>query len=75
MRENKISREIVDAAFKIHTGLGAGLLESVYEAVMAYELQKQNLRFERQKLISVVYEGMHLGEAFRADFLDLISSY
>ena len=69
MRENDISKEIVDAAFKIHTKLGAGLLESVYEAVMAYELQKRGLGFERQKPIPVVYEGMHLGEGFRADFI------
>jgi GxxExxY protein len=59
----------VDAAYRIHTRLGAGLLESVYEAVMAYELQKRGLRFERQKPIPVVYEGMHLGEGFRADFI------
>jgi GxxExxY protein len=69
VRENEIAREIVDAAYKIHTGLGAGLLESVYEAVMAYELQKRGLKFERQKPIPVVYEGMHLGEGFRADFI------
>ncbi|MGL5832352.1 MAG: GxxExxY protein [Waterburya sp.] len=69
MRENELAREIVDAAYKIHTGLGAGLLESVYEAVMAYELQKRGLKFERQKPIPVVYEGMHLGEGFRADFI------
>ena len=69
MRENQISREIVDAAYQIHTRLGAGLLESVYETVMAYELQKRGLRFERQKPIAVVYEGMNLGEGFRADFI------
>jgi len=69
VRENEISREIVDAAFKIHTRLGAGLLESVYEAVMAYELKKRGLRLERQKPIPVVYEGMDLGEGFRADFI------
>lgn len=69
MRENEIAKEIVDAAYRIHTRLGAGLLESVYEAVMAYELQKRGLKFERQKLIPVVYEGMHLGEGFRADFI------
>ncbi|MGL4882146.1 MAG: GxxExxY protein, partial [Waterburya sp.] len=57
MRENDVAKEIVDAAYKIHTGLGAGLLESVYEAVMAYELGKRGLRFERQKPIPVVYEG------------------
>lgn len=69
MRENEIAREIVDAAYKIHLGLGAGLLKSVYEAAMAYELQKRGLQFERQKPIPVVYEGMHLGEGFRADFI------
>ncbi|MDJ0588443.1 MAG: GxxExxY protein [Pleurocapsa sp. MO_226.B13] len=69
MRENEISREIVDAAYQIHTRLGAGLLESVYEAVMAYELGKRGLGFERQKPIAVVYEEMHLGEGFRADFI------
>lgn len=69
MKENEISKEIVDAAYQIHTRLGADLLESVYEVVMAYELQKRGLRFERQKPISVVYEGMHLGEDFRANFM------
>ncbi|HEY9768434.1 MAG TPA: GxxExxY protein [Coleofasciculaceae cyanobacterium] len=69
MRENEVAREIVDAAYCIHTRLGAGLLESVYEAVMAYELQKRGLRFERQKPIPVVYEGMQLEEGFRADFI------
>ena len=69
MRENEITGEIVDAAYKIHTRLGAGLLESVYEAVMAYELKKRELRFERQKPIPVVYEGVNLGEGFRADFI------
>ncbi len=69
MRENEITGKIVDAAFQIHTRLGAGLLESVYEAVMAYELKKRGLRFERQKPIPVVYEGIHLGEGFRADFI------
>ena len=69
MRENEITGEIVDAAYQIHTRLGAGLLESVYEAVMAYELKKRGLRFERQKPIPVVYEGVNLGEGFRADFI------
>lgn len=69
MRENEISREIVDAAYKIHIGLGAGLLESAYEAVMAYELGKRGLEFEKQKSIPIVYEGIHLKEGFRADFV------
>ena len=69
MKENEISREIVDAAYQIHTKMGAGLFESVYETIMAYELQKRGLRFERQKPIPVIYEGVHLGEGFRADFI------
>jgi GxxExxY protein len=47
-RENEISREIVDAAYKIHTTLGPGLLESVYETVLAHELTRRGLNVERQ---------------------------
>ena len=48
MDENPISKEIVDAAYKIHTTLGPGLLESVYEITLAYELRKRGLRVLRQ---------------------------
>ena len=51
MTENEIVREVVDAAYKIHTSLGPGLLESVYEAVLAYELRKRGLNVIRQKPI------------------------
>lgn len=47
MRENEIAKEIVDAAYQIYTKLGPWLLESVYEAVMAYELKKRSLNFVR----------------------------
>lgn len=56
MHENPISKEIVDAAFKIHTTLGPGLLESVYESVLAYELNKRGLTIERQVPVMVEYE-------------------
>jgi GxxExxY protein len=69
MKENDVARQIVDAAFKIHTTLGPGLLESVYEAVMAYELKKRGPTFLRQHPIPVVYEDVHLEEGFRADFI------
>ncbi|MBC6418172.1 MAG: GxxExxY protein [Prochloron sp. SP5CPC1] len=69
MRENEITGEIVDVAYQIHTKLGPGLFESVYEAVMAYELEKRELKFERQKPIPVIYKGVHLEEGFRADFI------
>ena len=69
MTENEIAKEIVDTAYKIHTTLGPGLLESVYESVMAYELQKRGLQVERQKPLPVVYEDVRLEEGFRADLL------
>jgi len=69
MTENEIAKEIVDTAYKIHTTLGPGLLESVYESVMAYELQKQGFRVERQKALPVIYEDVRLEEGFRTDLL------
>jgi GxxExxY protein len=69
MTENEITKEIVDAAFKIHTTLGPGLLESVYEVVLAHELSNRGLHVERQKSLPVVYESIRLEEGFRADLL------
>jgi GxxExxY protein len=69
MTENEISKQIVDVAYKIHTTLGPGLLESVYETVMAYELTKRGLRVVRQQPIPVVYESVHLEVGFRADLI------
>lgn len=69
MTENEIARQIVDAAYKIHTTLGPGLLESAYEAILAHELQKRGLRVVRQKPIPVVYDGLHLEIGYRADLI------
>ncbi|MEW5859339.1 MAG: GxxExxY protein [Cyanobacteriota bacterium] len=69
MTENEIAKEIVDAAYKIHTHLGPGLFESVYEAVLAYELERRGLRVVRQQPIPVVYENVKLEEGFRADLI------
>ena len=69
MTENEIARVVVDAAFQIHTRLGPGLLESVYEAAMTYELEKRGLEVIRQQPIPVVYESIHLQEGFRADLI------
>lgn len=69
MTENDISRVIVDVAYKIHTTLGPGLLESVYETVMEYELKARGLSVERQRGIPVVYDGMKLDDGFRADLI------
>ena len=65
----KLPRKLLNAAFKIHTRLGPGLLESVYQAVMAYELQKRGLRVIREQPIPVVYENVHLEMGFRADLV------
>jgi GxxExxY protein len=69
MKENEIARVIVDAAYHIHTTLGPGLLESVYEAVLAYELEERGLGVERQKPIPVMYEEVWMEEGFRADLV------
>jgi len=69
MHENEIANVIVNAAYKIHTTLGPGLLESVYEAIMAYELQKRGLMAVRQVPIPVIYENIEFDEGFRADLV------
>ena len=69
MTENAIAKEIVDAAFRIHTTLGPGLLESVYDAVLAYELAQRGLRVSRQQPIPVVYGTVRIDMGFRADLI------
>ena len=65
----RIAREIVDAAFKVHTALGPGLLESVYETCLEYELLKRGLRVERQKKVTIRYDDVELDDALRLDLL------
>jgi GxxExxY protein len=67
--ENAIAKEIVDAAFRIHTTLGPGLLESVYNAVLAHELGRRGLRTSQQQPIPVVYENFRIDIGFRADLV------
>ena len=69
MTENEVAKIIVDCAYKVHTTLGPGLLESVYEAALAYELGTRGLQTERQKPLPVVYENVRLEEGFRADLV------
>lgn len=69
LTENEIAREIVDAAFQIHQRLGPGLLESVYEVVLAYELKKRGLHVVRQVPVPIIWDGLHFEEGFRADLL------
>jgi GxxExxY protein len=69
MRENDISAIILDSAIEVHRALGPGLLESVYEVALAHVLVRRGLRVERQVLIPVTFDGVSLGDGFRADLL------
>ena len=69
MTENEIAKIIVDAAFQIHKRLGPGLLESVYEVVLAHELKKRGLRVKRQVQVAIVYDDIKFDEGFRADLI------
>jgi GxxExxY protein len=64
-----LTQEIIGAAIKIHRRLGPGLLESAYEACLAYELQTLGRRVERQKAVPLFYEGVKLDCGFRADLI------
>ena len=67
--ENSIARDIVDASFKIHSTLGPGLLESVYETILAHKLVARGLSVKRQEGIPVIYEGIKFDEGFRSDLI------
>jgi len=69
MTENEAAKHIVDVAFKIHTTYGPGLLESVYEHIMTYELEKRGMLVNFQQPIPVVHENVRMGVGFRADLI------
>ncbi len=69
MDENQIGREVVDAAVKVHAALGPGLLESVYEVVLARELERRGLSVQRQVAVPIEYRGLQFDEGFRADII------
>jgi GxxExxY protein len=69
MTENEIGRVIVDSALTVHREIGPGLLETVYEVIMAHELTKRRLSVRRQVPISIEYRGVKFDEAFRADIV------
>ena len=64
-----VARQIVDAAFKVHSTLGPGLLESVYEVCLVHELSKRGLKVLRQVSLPVIYDGLQLDAGFRLDLL------
>ena len=69
MTENEVATQIVDAAYRIHTSLGPGLLESVHEVVLAYDLEKRGLRVVRQQPVPIIYQGVRIEIGFRADLI------
>ncbi|MFL5338608.1 MAG: GxxExxY protein [Gemmataceae bacterium] len=69
MTENELARIIVDTAFKVHTKLGPGLLESVYHAVMKHELKKRGLEVEGEVAVPVMWDELQLEVGFRADLI------
>ena len=66
---NSLAKIIVDSAFQVHKGLGPGLLETVYEAALEYELCKRGLIVDRQRPIPVKYKDVCFDEGYRADLL------
>jgi GxxExxY protein len=69
MTENELSKIAVDICYRVHKQLGPGLLESVYEAAICYELDKAEISYTRQEGIRAVYDGIYLDIGFRADII------
>lgn len=67
--ENQLAQMVVNCCYKIHTSLGPGLLESVYEEVLSYELRKLNLQFHRQVPVPVFYDDVVMDIGFRPDIV------
>jgi GxxExxY protein len=75
MTLNDITGQIVDAAMKVHTALGPGLLESAYEACLAFELTKRGLRVERQVALPVTYDEVRIDVGYRLDLFSRRTGY
>ena len=69
MTENEIGKIIVDTAITVHKELGPGLLETVYEVILAHELERRGLSVNRQVSIPIEYHGIKFDEGFRTDIL------
>ncbi|MCP4040460.1 MAG: GxxExxY protein [Gammaproteobacteria bacterium] len=69
MHENQIAKEVVDAAFHVHSTIGPGLLETVYEVLLAHEIGEKGLSVKRQYPISIRYKNLTFNEGFRADII------
>jgi GxxExxY protein len=69
VHENEIGKIVVDAAIAVHREIGPGLLESVYEVILAHELRERGLNVERQVAVPITCRGIHFDEGFRADII------
>jgi len=69
MTENEIGKIVIDAAVHVHRELGPGLLETVYEVILAHELRERGLGVERQVPVAIEYQGIKFDEGFRADII------
>ena len=69
MTENEIGRIVVDCAVRLHKELGPGLLETVYEVILANELRLRGLRVDRQVPVPITFHGQEFEEGFRADIV------
>ena len=69
MVENRVSGKVIDAAYAVYSGLGPGLLESVYEDALAYELKSRRISFKRQISLPISYKGLFIRNAFRIDLV------
>lgn len=69
METNEITGQIVDAAMKVHTALGPGMLESVYEKCLKHELTKRGMRVDTQVWLPVIYDGVEIEGAYKMDLL------
>jgi len=69
LSENELSKVILDAAFHIHSALGPGLLESVYEVILAHELNKRGFKTTRQEPVPIRYDDVEFEVGFRCDLV------
>jgi GxxExxY protein len=69
MKENQIATDVVAAAYKLHTKMGPGIFETVYEVCLAHELRKRGYSVERQVPVAIVWDGIKFDEGFRADLI------
>ena len=69
METNDVTRQIIDAAIKVHTALGPGLLESAYEVCLTHELRQRGMKVQTQVVLPIQYNGLNLDAGYRIDLL------